>query len=84
MNVGADLAISSYLWLNNDLILLPGSTLPVDSGLQPALQVLPGVVHPKICHSPSLSTRECDLTGNWHRCHQAKDLGTRSVWIRRS
>lgn len=39
MSAGADLAISSYLWLKNDLIvLLAGQpSLPVDSGLQPGL-----------------------------------------------
>lgn len=35
MSAGADLAISSYLWLKNDLIMLLAG--PIDSGLQPGL-----------------------------------------------
>jgi hypothetical protein len=57
MSAGADLAISSYLWLKNDLIkLLAGQPSAHRLWLAArTLQVLAGVVHPKICHSLSLN-----------------------------
>lgn len=57
MSTGADLAISSYLWLKNDLIVLLAGQHSAHR-LWPAartLQVLAGAVHPKICHSLSLN-----------------------------